>query len=200
MRIERDTLSVAARHLDDVRAELDLLSPALLPSAVAFATDGNCNLVAGSALVGGPAEDVPRHQKERGVFVECCVGFSAELGHGFAEGCEGFSGDFHAQDVSAERWIRGVIRPVAGLVTRHELFDLAQVSTAGSVEPGAEEGAAFFAIETRTILGDSRKLLVGALPVGMLGAHSPSLARVFGAPWLARGGPITWQNAWRGVE
>jgi hypothetical protein len=50
---ERDALGVAARHLDDVRADFDLLSPSLLPAAVALAADGDRNLVAGSALVGG---------------------------------------------------------------------------------------------------------------------------------------------------
>jgi hypothetical protein len=123
-------LGVAPRHADDPSADFDLLAPSLLPATVALAADGNRNLVAGSALVGGTAEDVARHEKEGGVFVERLVGFSTELGHGFAEGCEGFGGDLHAQDVSAERGIGGVGGLVTRLVTRHEVFDLAERSSA----------------------------------------------------------------------
>ena len=130
-----DMLGVAARHLYDVRVDLDLLAPSLLPAAVALAADRDRDLVTGSALVGGTAEDVARHEKEAGVFVERFIGFTAELGHGFAEGCESFGGDLHAQDVSAERGIGRVTRLVAGLVTRHELLDLAERSTPRGFEP-----------------------------------------------------------------
>jgi len=91
-----DMLGVAARHLDDVRVDLDLLAPSLLPAAVALTADRDRDLVTGSALVGGTAEDVARHEKEGGVFVERFIGFTAELGHGFAESCESIGGDLHA--------------------------------------------------------------------------------------------------------
>jgi hypothetical protein len=96
-------LGVTARHLDDARADFDLLAPSLLPAAVALAANRHQNLIAGSALVGGTAEDMARHEKEGGVFVERCIGLAAQLGHGFAEGCEGFGRELHAQNVSAER-------------------------------------------------------------------------------------------------
>jgi hypothetical protein len=213
------------------------------------------------------------HEKEGGVFVERRIGFAAELGHGFAEGCEGFGGDFHAQDVASERGIGPVVGAVAGFVARYELFDLAKGSTARGFEPGllafggsnscdlsscgpgdrtiakrplekwqgfeglgyaeaffgppravakealdvfsetreaemqvnvrsqrAEEGASFFAIQTRTIVRDSGELIVGALPVEMFGAHSLSLACRFWASWLARSRAITGRNASRSVS
>ena len=120
-------LGVAVRHVDDARVDFDLLALSLLPAAFALAADGDGDLVAGSAFVGGTAEDVARHEKEGGVFVERPVGLAAELGHGFAESGEGFGSDLHAQDVSAQRWIGAVVGLVARLVTRHELFDLAEV-------------------------------------------------------------------------
>ncbi len=130
-----DVLSIAARHLDDGGIDYELLSPALLPAAVAFAADGNRHLVAGSTLVRGTSEDVACHEKERSVFIEGCIRFAAELGHGFAEGCEGFSRDLHAQDVTTERGIGSIGRFIAWPVSCDELFDLPECATARGLKP-----------------------------------------------------------------
>jgi hypothetical protein len=97
-----DVLGIATRHLDDGGVDLELLPPPLLPASVAFATDGDSDLIAGSTFIGGTTEDVTRHEQQGGVFVDWCIGLSAQPAYGFAEGCEGLGGHLHAQDVSAK--------------------------------------------------------------------------------------------------
>ena len=72
-RDEADMLGIAARHLDDVRADFDLLAPSLLPAAMAIATDGHRNLVACATLVGGSPERLTRHEQKCRVFIERAI-------------------------------------------------------------------------------------------------------------------------------
>jgi len=132
---EADVLGIAGRHLDDGGVDLELLAPPLLPASVACAADGDSDLIAGSAFISGATEDVTRHEQQGGVFVDWCIGLSAQSSYGLAEGCEGLGSHLRAQDVSAKRWIAGVARLVAWLVTRDETFDLSESSTSRGFQP-----------------------------------------------------------------
>ena len=55
-------LHIALGHLDDLGADFDELTAALLESTAAMLADRHRNLVARASFVPGPAEQVPCHQ------------------------------------------------------------------------------------------------------------------------------------------
>jgi hypothetical protein len=69
---------------------------------------------------------------------------------------------------------------------------------AGAKSP--QERAPLFAIETRSFFGHTGEVLVGALPVVRVGAHSFSLPRRFWLPHSARSQPIIDHDVRRGLS
>jgi hypothetical protein len=91
-----DLLRIAARHFRNFRRDLQCLTETRLRSSCASFTNRQRNLVAGSPVVGGSAEHVPRHQQQRRVVIERSARIAAQLGLGFAKARQHLRRDFEA--------------------------------------------------------------------------------------------------------
>jgi hypothetical protein len=62
-------LPVAIGHRHDIRADRHEFPAGLLPALSARRANRKHDLVAGSTVVARPAEQLPRHQQQRGIIV-----------------------------------------------------------------------------------------------------------------------------------
>ena len=128
-------LSVTVGHGHDLRADGYELTARLLSTPAALRTDRERDLIARPAVVTGAAQDVARHQQQRGVVVEAGAAAAPQLVHGLAKERERFRRHFEAEHVGPGRvmaWRRWLVaRSLAG----HERFELVRGFAAGDREP-----------------------------------------------------------------
>ncbi|HEX4334492.1 MAG TPA: hypothetical protein VH062_01190 [Polyangiaceae bacterium] len=127
-------LTVAPGHRDDLWADGYEFSVCVLITRAALRADREGDLVTRPAFVGRTAENVTRHQHERGVVIEPSAA-APELAHGLPEERQRFGRNFEPKNVASR------IRPprgggfVAGALTGHELFQLVHGLATSNVQP-----------------------------------------------------------------
>jgi hypothetical protein len=128
-------LRVAAGHLHNFRAHGYGFAVALLPTAAAFLADRERDLIVRAARVAGATKHMPRHEQKPCVVIDGTARLAAKLHHRFSKGRERLRRDLEPQDVRRGRPIPWRIRPITEVVSRNELFDLAQTSPFCDREP-----------------------------------------------------------------
>jgi hypothetical protein len=91
-----DLLRIAVRHLRNFRRDLQCFAQPRLRGPLASFANRQRDLVTGSSVVGGSAENVPCHQQQRRVVIERSARIAAQLGLRFAKTCQHLTGNFKA--------------------------------------------------------------------------------------------------------
>src|SRR5260221_3019407 len=128
-------LRVTACHLDDLGAHFDRFTESLLPTSPARVANGKRDLVRRAACVGRSGENVTRYEKQCRVLVKGSPNLSTNLPHGFSKSRERLCRDLESEDVHARGCVGPITWPIAELVPRHQLFDLADRSAFCDSEP-----------------------------------------------------------------